>query len=277
MGSKKKSGVAWAIAIIVIIVIIAVAWYVRRGQQAAVVPAPAAAVTAPAAATQPVIAHPIAAATPATAASTRAPLPSLAQSDAAVTSALARLSGDAAFGKLANAHLVQRIVATVNALPQHELGDNILPLHAPTGNVATTTADNGQLVMAAANDARYGPYMNWVKHADVAQLAAWYVDDYPLFQQAYRQLGYPHAYFNDRLVSVIDHLLKAPQPTAPLALVKTDKGYDFADPQLEALSAGQKMMLRVGPTNEALLKQKLRAFRAAITGQHQPATAASAP
>ncbi|HEX7338631.1 MAG TPA: DUF3014 domain-containing protein [Rhodanobacteraceae bacterium] len=277
MGSKKKTGVVWVIAIIIIIVIIAAAWYARRAKQAAVVKTPAAAATVATPASAPAIAHPITAVTPAHTASAPAPLPPLAHSDAAVTSALARLSGDTSFGKFANAHLVQRIVATVNALPQHELGDNILPLHAPAGDVVTTTTASGQLVMNASNDARYAPYMNWVKQADMAQLAAWYVADYPLFQQAYQQLGYPHGYFNDRLVQVIDHLLKAPEPTGPLALVKTDKGYAFADPQLEALSAGQKLMIRVGPTNETLLKNKLRAFRAAITGQHAPTKASGTP
>jgi hypothetical protein len=101
------------------------------------------------------------------------------------------------------------------------------------------------------------------------------VHAYPLFQQAYRDLGYPHGYFNDRLVEVIDHLLKAPEPGAPIALVKTDKVYNFADPQLEGLSAGQKLMVRVGPKNEKLIKHKLRVIRAAVTGAHGPAAAAS--
>ena len=37
--------------------------------------------------------------------------------------------------------------------------------------------------------------------------------------------------------------------------------YQFADPKLEDLSAGQKLMVRMGSANERALKAKLRDFR----------------
>lgn len=271
---SKTSIVAWIVAVVVIVLIIIGVWFMRRGTQPpAAQPVPATQTSAPAPA--PAIQHPIANATSAPATASSVPLPTLGESDASVTTALGRLSGDAGIGKwLVKGHVVQRIVATIDALPRRELGNNILPLNPPMGDFATSTA-NGQLTLATSNFARYAPYMQWVKHADVPQLVAWYVHAYPLFQQAYRGLGYPHGYFNDRLVAVINHLLKAPEPQGPMALVKTDKGYVFADPALESLSVGQKLMVRVGPANEKLIKQKLLAIRAAITGEHGPATASS--
>ena len=50
-----------------------------------------------------------------------------------------------------------------------------------------------------------------MESVDTGRLAALYVRFYPLFQQAYRDLGYPNGYFNDRLVEVIDHLLVTPE------------------------------------------------------------------
>ena len=44
------------------------------------------------------------------------------------------------------------------------------------------------------------------------------------------------------------------------------QGYAFADPSLQALSVGQKAMLRIGPANEAAVKAKLRAIRARLVG-----------
>jgi len=38
---------------------------------------------------------------------------------------------------------------------------------------------------------------------------------YSLFQQSYEDLGYPGQYFNDRLVEVIDDMLRAPEVQAP--------------------------------------------------------------
>lgn len=275
---KRKTNIfAWVVAVVVVIVIIAGAWYLRHARQAPVARTPAVAASAPPAAAKSAIEHPIARASSSPAVATSAPLPSLADSDGQVTAALARLGGDAAVGKLlVNRHVIERIVATIDALPRRELGDNILPLQPPAGDFGTATATDGQVVVASSNYARYAPYMQWVRQADVSALVAWYVHYYPLFQQAYRQLGYPHGYFNDRLVAVIDHLLKAPVPAGPVALVKTDKGFAFADSRLEALSAGQKLMLHVGPANEKLIKDKLRAIRAAVTGGNGPAGAASA-
>jgi len=85
-----------------------------------------------------------------------------------------------------------------------------------------------------------------------------------LFQQAYEDLGYPGRFFNDRLVEVIDHLLAAPEPQGPIQLVQPKVFYQFADARLEDLSAGQKLLIRMGPANERSLKAKLRDLRAEL-------------
>src|SRR5207237_41823 len=87
---------------------------------------------------------------------------------------------------------------------------------------------------------------------------------YPLFQQAYEDLGYPGKYFNDRLVEVIDHLLQAPEVPAPIKLVQPRVFYEYADADLEGRSAGQKLLIRMGPANARAIKAKLREFRAEI-------------
>jgi len=69
---------------------------------------------------------------------------------------------------------------------------------------------------------------------------------------------------------VIDHLLATPEPAAPLAVLQPRVLYEFANPDLEARSAGQKALLRMGPENERLVKAKLREFRGAITRASRP-------
>lgn len=69
---------------------------------------------------------------------------------------------------------------------------------------------------------------------------------YPLFQSAYAELGYPDAYFNDRLVEVIDQLLGAAPAHEPPRLVRPKIFYQFADPELESLSTGRRLLLRSG-------------------------------
>ena len=55
------------------------------------------------------------------------------------------------------------------------------------------------------------------------------------------------------------------QPSAtPIRLVRPHVLYEYADPDLEALSSGQKMLLRMGAGNAEQVKQTLRQLRAQI-------------
>ena len=43
--------------------------------------------------------------------------------------------------------------------------------------------------------------------------------------------------------------------------------YQFADPQMEALSAGEKLLIRMGPENARKVKEMLREVRRTLTGK----------
>lgn len=85
-----------------------------------------------------------------------------------------------------------------------------------------------------------------------------------MFQQAYQDLGYPGRYFNDRFVEVIEHLLDAPEVRGPIRLLQPKVFYTFADPDLEALSTGQRILIRIGPDNAMKVKAKLKELRRII-------------
>jgi hypothetical protein len=51
---------------------------------------------------------------------------------------------------------------------------------------------------------------------------------------------------------------------APIPVVQPKVFYEYADPDLEARSAGQKLLMRMGPGNARIIKGQLRAFRAQI-------------
>ncbi|MFI4958640.1 MAG: DUF3014 domain-containing protein, partial [Lysobacterales bacterium] len=192
----------------------------------------------------------------------------LGDSDASVASALAALAGGGDLSSLlVRPQIIARIVATIDALPRRGLSTYMMPVHTPKG-VFSTDDSGSATVIGAKNAARYAPYMKIIEAADPQAVVAWYVHAYPLFQEAYQQLGYPKGYFNDRLIVVIDDMLTAPEPAQPPALMRSRTYYVYTDPTLESLSAGQKLLLRVGPANEATIKDKLRAIRAALIGQH---------
>ena len=103
-------------------------------------------------------------------------------------------------------------------------------------------------------------------------MAAAYAQLYPQFQTAYEALGYPGRSFNDRVLVVLDLLIATPdvqgpvkvrrpvingpvQPSRPWVL------YEFEDPALQSLSAGQKILLRTGPVNQRRLEARLIELR----------------
>ncbi|HEY0333759.1 MAG TPA: DUF3014 domain-containing protein [Stenotrophomonas sp.] len=213
-----------------------------------------------AAAASPVIAHPIEADVAADAA-----IPALADSDAAAGSALSDLVGDeGAMAILLRDHLVQRLVVLVDNLPERSITLRALPYRPLATPIATSQEAGRQVLDATANGQRYAPFVRAFVHVDAATLATAYRRFYPLFQQAYSELG-TKGYFNDRLVAVIDHLLQTPVPNVPVAVEPASNGrLRFVDPALESLSVGQKALLRLGPEQAAAVKQQLRAIREQI-------------
>ncbi len=126
--------------------------------------------------------------------------------------------------------------------------------------------NNEQATIAPKNAARYEKYIKLAEAVDSQKLAAFYFKYYPLFQQAYRELGYPKSHFNDRLVEVIDHLLAAPELKTPVALTRPKVLYLYADPEIEKRSSGEKILMRM--VGRVIVK--LREIRAAIADRAPP-------
>jgi hypothetical protein len=250
------------IAVAAVACAVAVGYYVwRQGENEAPQPAPAAPPAAPPVAppkaepgTAPQILFPVPQAEPAS-------LPSLDMSDT-----LMRTTLDALFGRknfeafFYPRDIVRRIVATVDNLPREKVAQRLMPVQRAAGPFLLAGEGDNRTI-GAENAARYQPFVALAETVDAGKLVAAYFHAYPLFQQAYRELGYPTGYFNDRLVAVIDHLLAAPAVEGPVKLVQRKVLYEFADPELEARSAGQKILIRIGPENAARLKAKLLEMR----------------
>ena len=159
--------------------------------------------------------------------------------------------------------IIQRIVVTIDNLPLDRLAVERRPVKSTPGSLVVE--ERGEVVtLSAANHSRYTPFINVVRAADPAILSAAYFRFYPLFQQAYEEMGYNGKYFNDRVVEVIDHLLQTPDVQEPIRLVQPNVFYEFEDADLEARSAGQKLLIRMGSENAGVIKQKLRDLRAEI-------------
>jgi len=263
---RKKA--IWGAAIVVVLGAVGAGVYYKFRARPAEVPQVESRPIPPPAPTvsEPAIQNPI----PASVQAEPKPLPALNDSDPAVRDSLIGLLGSRPVEQLLiPENIVRHIVVTLDNLPRKKVAVELRPVKSTAGT--TAVASQGDLTtLGAANYERYAPFMRVVQSTDMKALADLYFRLYPLFQQAYEDLGYPGQYFNDRLVQVIDDLLATPQVQGPIELQQPKVFFEYADPKLEALSAGQKLLIRMGPTNAATLKVKLRELRGLVAGRRDP-------
>ncbi|GHU32206.1 hypothetical protein AGMMS50256_21930 [Betaproteobacteria bacterium] len=191
------------------------------------------------------------------------PLPEFGESDVPFHKTLGETIGNAGLALFLSDELIYHIVVTVDNLPRKYLPASIVPLKRAKGAFVVEGKEEN-LTIAAHNAGRYAVFVKVAKTIDSARLVDLYRSFYPLFQRAYREIGYPQANFNDRLVVAIDDLLAAPDPKTPIGLAQPKVLYEYADPGLERRSAGQKIMMRIGRENAGVLKTKLSEIRALI-------------
>jgi hypothetical protein len=245
----------WAGGALVVIaaVVLFFSWRANRhlpARTAATAPAPTS--------TAPAIQNPVPTTPPAQ------PLPPLQSSDGPLHDAISEVIGKRGADSLFKPEqIVRHIVVTVDNLSRKRLAVESRPTKPLAGSFRAI-GDEQRSTLDPANYERYAPLMQVIQTVDMKQLAALYFHFYPLFQQEYQNQGFPNGYFNDRLVVTIDNLLATPDINGDIVLVRPNVMYQFADPNLEDLSAGQKTLLRMGPKNAAIVKAKLRELRALI-------------
>jgi hypothetical protein len=229
--------------------------YISEKGKPAAAPVPAATSTPLPPPAEPAVKYPVAAA-PAP-----EPLPTLNESDVPVFMALANLIGKQPADQfIIPQDLVRHIVVTIDNLPNTKVAERLRPMKPVTGRFAAAGSEESP-TLDPANYDRYKPLVQLIQSIDDEKLMTIYARYYPLFQDAYENLGHPPQYFNDRLVEVIDHLLAAPDVKDPIALAQPNVQFEFADAALESRSAGQKVLMRMGGANASVVKEKLRTLR----------------
>jgi hypothetical protein len=198
------------------------------------------------------------------------PLPPLNASTTVITQILGGMFGEDVLAALFNSdEFVRRLVVTVDSLTEKKLPRQHLLFKRVPGPFLVAGEGDARSI-SPDNAARYAPYAQLAMRIETPRLVNLYARFYPLFQEAYAELGKPDAYFNDRVVEVIDNLLATPDVAEPIPVVQPKVFYLYADPELESLSAGQKALLRMGAANAAQVKAKLRALRLALANEPAP-------
>ena len=188
------------------------------------------------------------------------PVPQLDASDDFVRALVRQLSQKPEWAAwLASGNLVRSFVVSVDKIAVGSSPAKELKPAAPQGKFQTLGAGRTLRVDPASYD-RYNALANVVDAIDPDGAARAYRRLRPLMQQAFEELGYVNLSFDDRLARALGRLVDVPVQEGDVMLRATSVTFQYADPELEALSPAQKHMLRMGPHNMRLVQTKLRAF-----------------
>jgi hypothetical protein len=192
-------------------------------------------------------------------------LPRLNDSDSFVAEKISELSSGASLlGYLVDEQLVRRAVVLVENISRGQYPQTALP-YKPIVEDMQLSSDDGRLfTMEATSYTRFDAVVAAIVALDTEQTLRLYRLMSPLLQQAYAEIGFRDAEFEQALIKAIDAVLSAPEIEGPFQLVKPSVMYLYADTRLEELANMNKQLIRLGPENSARLKAKLREFKQAL-------------
>ena len=183
-------------------------------------------------------------------------LPPLADSDAMLRELIASLSHHPLLARL----LVPRGAVRSATLAVVMIGDGrtpVIPL-TPIRPAEKAVVTDGRL--DPASYARWDPIVRAMGSVNPADAAKVYVNVKPLFDEAYRELGYPEGDFDQALVRAIRMLNATPNPSGEPVLLTRPAYAEHQDATLRALPPVQKQLLLMGPAHRRQVLAWLKTF-----------------
>ena len=193
------------------------------------------------------------------------PLPPLDQMDSMMRSLLGALSNHPEVAKwLATDGLVKQLAMAIDAAAQGKTPARNFKVVAPASPFATARRNNRRAIDPASYK-RYDSLVGAVTSMDASEVAKVYKTIKPRLNEAYRNAGHPDGDVDRAVQAALDTLLETPVVQDPVAVVE-GKGalWIFGDSRLEALTASQKQLLRMGPQNVDAMLVWLRALKAGL-------------
>jgi hypothetical protein len=276
-GSSQKSSTTMVIIVVVVLVAVAVAFFLLRDKKPS---EPATQVTPIAVTPQADVPEEPQVIQPATVYESPQPvvqvepLPNLNESDASVLKALKELRGESLLALVVPQEVIRKFVMAVNGVSEGKVVNEYRPIVSPQPPFQVekfTVMVDGAMVeqerIANSNYARYETYVTTLALIDMDTAVAIYKRFYPLFEEAFKELGLKKSNFHSIMIAALDNILAAPDVQGDILLVRPKVFYQFADPALEKMPQTHKLMLRMGPENARSVKASLRQLRAKLITQ----------
>ncbi|WP_019613397.1 DUF3014 domain-containing protein [Psychromonas ossibalaenae] len=191
-------------------------------------------------------------------------LPPLNNSDSLALTSAQQLSPLPEYAPiLGDQDIIRNFVVFIDNFSSGELLSNFSPLAKPGEHFSVVKRDN-EIYLDEQSYHRYDIYVDIINSMDIDYAITQYQRLKPLFDEAYQEIGYPENAFDSTLYDAIDKVLNAPVIREPIKLIAPSAMYKFADPELEALSSADKLMIRMGPNNILKLRSKLQQIQIAL-------------
>ncbi|MBN9685717.1 MULTISPECIES: DUF3014 domain-containing protein [unclassified Corallococcus] len=192
------------------------------------------------------------------------PAVQLSGTDARVRELLKGLSGDADYARwLASEDLARRFAASVNLVAEGQSPRMPLSFMAPTGTFRVTKR-HGHTVASPESHTRYDAVARVITSLDAKKAGQVYQELKPLLDAAHAELAPPGRSLDATLSQAIGRLTRVSIPKTPPELTPKGALYVYADPNLEALGAAEKHLLRMGPENMRKVQAKLTELAAGL-------------
>ena len=167
--------------------------------------------------------------------------------------------------------LIRKFIGFVNGVAEGRVVREPVRMLAPQGTFKAVQISEQDYRLDESSYARYRLFVDIIESIDSDGIAEFYVLISPLLRQAYSELGLQNRTLDDTVFDAIGRLLEVPVLRGEIRLKRPVVMYEFADEDLERMSAAQKQLIRMGPDHTERLQAKLssvsRSLRAALETQ----------
>ena len=164
---------------------------------------------------------------------------------------------------VAGDYIVERAVAIVDAMRRGEVPYKLLPVSRPSKPFPISD-DGLRVTMDPSGFSRYDGFAQWVNGIDVLAIIELLNDYEQISTEALSRMGVGDFDIRSAVLAATTEILATPIAPQNAELMKREANWVYMDPELEALSALQKQVLRMGPENSEIIQAKARELRSAV-------------
>ena len=164
---------------------------------------------------------------------------------------------------VAGDYVVERAVALADHLRRGEVPYTLIPVSRP--KQPFKILDDGLRVTIHPDSfERYDPFAQWIDGIDAEALVATYRKFSTVAAGALSAMGVTDVSINEVALAAVTEVISVPNVDLSAELMKQEANWVYVDPELEAMPALHKQIVRMGPINMELVQSKAREIRGAL-------------